>query len=171
MGVVLLGYRGSGKTSVGVKLADKLWAEFVDTDAEIVRRARLTIREIFEQQGEPAFRDLESAVLLDVLSRETDVIALGGGMVLREQNRAALRASAHSRVYLKCDIKELHTRIHGDPQTADTRPALTHLGGGIEEIQTLMDIREPLYRECSTAELDVTNLSVDEVVQRLGRLI
>lgn len=171
MGVVLLGYRGSGKTSVGVKLADKLWAEFVDTDAEIVRRAGKTIREIFETQGEPAFRDLESAVLLDVLKRESDVIALGGGMVLREANRTALKTSPHSRVYLKCDVHELHTRIHGDPRTAESRPALTHLGGGVEEIQTLMNIREPLYRECSTAELDVTNLSVDEVVQRLGRLI
>lgn len=171
MGVVLLGYRGSGKTSVGVKLADKLWAEFVDTDAEIVRRAGKTIREIFESQGEPAFRDLETAVLLEVLQRENDVIALGGGVVLREENRAALKASRYSRVYLRCDPQELNTRIHGDPKTADSRPALTQLGGGLEEIQSLLAAREPLYRECCTAELDVTNLNVDEVVQRLGRLI
>lgn len=171
MGVVLLGYRGSGKTTVGLKLADRLWCEFVDTDQEIVRRAGKSIKDIFEQDGEPAFRDLESQVLADMLKRESDVISCGGGVILRETNRELLKNSAHSRIYLRCEPDVLHRRIHADPTTAASRPALTNLGGGIEEIRTLMNQREPLYREVMTAELEVTNLDIDEVVVRVTKLV
>ena len=171
MGVVLLGYRGSGKTTVGRKLADRLWCEFVDTDEEIVKRTRKSIKEIFEQDGEAAFRDLESSVLVDVLKRESDVISCGGGIVLREANRVALKNSPHSRVYLRCEPDVLHQRIHSDPATAQNRPALTQLGGGIEEIRALLEAREPLYREVMTTELEVTNLDIDEVVIRVTKLV
>lgn len=171
MGVVLLGYRGSGKTTVGLKLADRLWCEFVDTDQEIVRRAGKSIKDIFEQDGEPAFRDLESQVLADVLKRESDVISCGGGVILREANRELLKNSGHSRIYLRCEPDVLHQRIHSDHTTAATRPALTNLGGGIEEIRTLMAQREPLYREVMTAELEVTYLDIDEVVVRVTKLV
>lgn len=171
MGVVLLGYRGSGKTTVGRKLADRLWCEFVDTDEEIVKRTRKSIKEIFEQDGEAAFRDVESSVLADVLRRESDVISCGGGIVLREANRAALMNSPHSRVYLRCEPDVLHQRIHSDPATAQNRPALTQLGGGIEEIRALLEAREPLYREVMTTELEVTNLDIDEVVIRVTKLV
>jgi shikimate kinase len=171
MGVVLLGYRGSGKTTVGLKLADRLWCEFVDTDQEIVRRAGKSIKDIFAQDGEALFRDLESQVLADVLKRESDVISCGGGVVLRESNRELLRNSQHSRVYLRCEPEVLHKRIESDPTTAATRPALTSLGGGIEEIRTLMQQREPLYREVMTTELEVTNLDIDEVVVRVTKLV
>ncbi len=171
MGVVLLGYRGSGKTTVGRKLADRLWCEFVDTDEEVVRRAKKSIKDIFAQDGEAAFRDLESAVLADVLKRGSDVISCGGGIVLREANRAAMLASSHSRVYLRCEPEALHQRIHADPATAQSRPALTALGGGIDEIRSLLEQREPLYREVMTAELEVTNLDVDEVVVRITKLV
>lgn len=171
MGVVLLGYRGSGKTTVGRKLADRMWCEFVDADEELVRRAGKSIKEIFEQHGEPAFRDLESAVLADLLKRESHVISLGGGAVLREPNRRLLTISPHSRIYLKCDPQVLLTRIASDPGTASARPALTSLGGGLDEITSLLAQREPLYREVATAELDVTNLDVDEVVVRVAKLV
>jgi shikimate kinase len=171
MGVVLLGYRGSGKTTVGRKLADRLWCEFVDTDEEIVRRAGKSIREIFAEQGEAAFRELESQVVLDALKREGDVISLGGGAILRDENREALAASQHSRIYLRCDPDMLHRRIQNDAATTASRPALTALGGGIDEIKQLLATREPLYRAVATAELDVTNLDPDEAMVRVTKLI
>ena len=171
MGIALIGYRGSGKTSVGRRLAERRGFAFVDADAELVRRAGRSIRDIFEQQGEGAFRDLESAVLDDVLKLPAAILSLGGGVILREANRKRLIESGLARVYLRADAQTLHDRIHADPATAANRPALTHLGGGVEEIQTLLAAREPLYREVATHELDVTGLTVDEVVRRLDVMI
>jgi shikimate kinase len=171
MGIVLIGYRGSGKTSVGRKLADRLWQDFVDTDELVVRRAGKTIKDIFEQDGEPAFRDHESAVVAEVAKLGDAVISLGGGAILREANRTALKAAGHKIIYLKCDPKVLHDRIHADLDTAANRPALTALGGTLAEIEQVLATREPLYRDTMTAELDVTNLSVEEAVVYVVRLL
>jgi len=171
MGVVLLGYRGSGKTSVGRALAERLWSSFVDTDELIVKSAGRSICEIFESAGESGFRELETRALREALASPNDVVAIGGGAVLRAENRAMLKADARKRVYLRCDPEELLRRIESDAGTADNRPALTSLGGGIEEVKRLLAEREPLYREVMTGELDVTRLSLDEVVVYLTRLM
>lgn len=171
MSIVLIGYRGSGKTTVGRKLADQLWQTFVDVDDLITARAGKTIKDIFEQEGEPAFRDIESDIVREVSAQPEQVIGLGGGSLLREQNRNALRTAGHKLIYLRCDVEELHRRIHADAQTAATRPSLTNLGGGIEEIRKLLAEREPIYREMMHAELDVTHLTPEEAVVRLVRLL
>jgi shikimate kinase len=170
MGVILLGYRGSGKTTVGRKLADRLWLKFVDTDDLIVASAKKSIREIFEQQGESHFRDLEVRAVRDAVGRADHVIALGGGAVLREENRALLKSLEVKRIYLRCEPQVLLRRIQSDASTAANRPALTDLGGGIEEIARLLAIREPLYREVMSSELEVTNLSVDEALVYLAKM-
>jgi shikimate kinase len=164
--MILLGYRGSGKTTIGKCLAEMMQLPFVDTDDLIVAMAGQSIRDIFEQKGESHFRDLESLAVREACGRSA-IIALGGGAVLREENRNALVASSHRRVYLRCDAQVLHDRIHADPRTAQSRPSLTHLGGGIEEIRVLLAIREPVYRAVMTEELDVTNLSVQEAATKL----
>jgi shikimate kinase len=171
MSIVLIGYRGSGKSSLGRKLADRLWQPFVDSDEEIVKRAGKSIREIFEQDGEPAFRDLEAAVVRDLTGRAEHVISLGGGAVLRPENREAIKAGGHTVLYLRCDPRELHKRIAADDATAANRPSLTSFGGNLAEIEKLLADREPIYRETMTAELDVTNLSLDEALVRLARMI
>src|SRR5438552_4248605 len=158
MNVVLIGYRGSGKTTVGQKLADRLWLSFVDTDEMITRAAGKMIREIFEQDGEGKFRELEIAAIREACGRKDHVIALGGGAVLRQENRDLLKQAGHKIVYLRCDPQVLLQRIASDPETGSMRPDLTHLGGGIEEIRHLLAQREPLYREIMNFELDVTNL-------------
>jgi shikimate kinase len=170
MSVVLIGYRGSGKTTVGKRLADRLWQPFVDTDELVVRKAGKSIREIFEKEGEPAFRDLESTVVRDALMLQEHVISLGGGALLREENRAALKASGHKVVYLKCEPEELHKRIAADPETAAARPNLT-AAGGLEEVKELLAVREPTYRAAMTAELDVTHLSPQDAVVYIVRLL
>jgi shikimate kinase len=171
MSVILIGYRGSGKTTIGRKLADRLWQSFVDTDELIVRRAGKSIKEIFDQQGEPAFRDLESAVLKEALLLEDHVIALGGGAVLRDENRLAIQSSGHRVIYLKCDPQTLAQRIAADPNTAASRPALSPAGSSADEVHQLLAQREPLYRATMHAELDVTHLSPDDAVVYLVRMM
>lgn len=171
MSVILIGPRGSGKTTVGKRLADSLWLKFVDADDLIVAAAGKTIREIFQQQGGQHFRDLETDALKKVCATPDHVIALGGGAVIREQNRALIKNSGFKCIYLRCDPEVLLKRIQGDPLTAANRPNLTAYAGGIEEIRALLAQREPWYREVMTAELDVTNLSTDEAVVYLTRLM
>jgi shikimate kinase len=166
--MILLGYRGSGKTTIGRRLAEQLQMPFIDTDDLITAMADRSIREIFEQKGEAYFRDLESQAVHEVCGKDA-IIALGGGAVMREQNRSRLISSSHRRVYLRCGAQALHDRIHADPRTAATRPSLTHLGGGIEEIRALLAIREPLYRWVMTDELDVTSLSTAQAAGQLAK--
>jgi shikimate kinase len=167
MGVVLIGYRGSGKTTVGRQFAARLGRPFVDADDLIVARARKTIREIFEQDGETVFRDHESAVLKEIATSWDHVLSLGGGALERPENRELLTMGKHRVVYLRCDAQELLRRINSDAQTAAMRPALTRLGGGIEEINALLARREPMYRSVMTDEIDVTHLSPAQVVDRI----
>jgi shikimate kinase len=171
MSVFLIGYRGCGKTTIGRKLADRLWHSFVDVDERIVERAGKSIKEIFEQDGEPAFRDLESAVLRDVSQLEEHVIALGGGTMQRQENHQLVARPGHKVIYLRCDPEVLLTRIRSDHATAAARPNLTALGGGLEEIKALLSVREPVYRSAMTGELDVTHLTPDEAVVYIARMI
>ncbi len=133
MNIVLIGYRGSGKTTLGRKLADKLWLKFIDTDVLISERAGTTIAAIFASRGEAAFRDLESAVITEVAARDGQVIALGGGAILRPENLAALRQNKNARIiYLYATPETLAQRIANDPNTAANRPPLTSAGGATD---------------------------------------
>ena len=170
MSIVLIGYRGSGKTTIGRRLADRLWQPFVDVDDLIVKKAGKNIKRIFEEDGEPAFRDLETQAVKDACKLTEHVIGFGGGTLGREENRTVLRESGHKIIYLKCEPAELLRRIQADPQTAETRPNLTALGGGIEEIQAMLAEREPLYRQVMHAELDITHLRPEDAVVYIVRL-
>jgi shikimate kinase len=168
---VLIGYRGSGKSTIGARLADRLWQKFVDTDQLVVKKAEKSIAQIFADDGEARFRQLEIEAVREALAMEEHVVSLGGGAVMREENRAALRAGNHRVIYLKCDPKELVRRIESDPATAAARPPLTAHGGGIEEISKVLAEREPVYRQVMHAELDVTNLTPEEAVVYITRMI
>src|SRR5215218_3962783 len=122
MSIVLIGYRGSGKTTIGQKLADRLWQKLVDTDKLVVEKAGRNIKDIFELQGEERFRDLESEAVKEVMARKDVVISMGGGAVLREENREAIEASGHKVIYLRCLPEVLHERIQADTATAAMRP-------------------------------------------------
>ena len=171
MSIVLIGSRGSGKSTIGRKLADRLWQSFVDVDEQIVRRAGKTIRDIFEQDGEERFRQLESEIIREAALMPEQVIALGGGSLMRDENRKALKDAGHKLIYLRCEPGELARRIKADPNSAATRPNLTPYGGDVREIELLLVQREPVYRECMRAELDVTNLTTDDAVVHIVRLV
>lgn len=172
MSLLLIGYRGSGKTTLGRALARRLGWPFVDLDQRIVERAGLSIRRIFEQHGEPHFRQLETAALVEALRLKDHVLSLGGGAVLAEVNQRAIADAGYPVIYLRADADELHRRITADPTTAEQRPGLTHLGGSVDEIRHLLQIREPIYRQVMTMELDVQGMPierlVDDVLSRLG---
>jgi shikimate kinase len=163
MVVTLIGYRGSGKTAVAKPLARRLGWDWIDADDEIERRAARTIREIFAQDGEPAFRALECQVMAELLARDRLVIAAGGGAVLDPDTRREMSAAGPV-VWLQADAGILYDRICSDPKTAARRPSLS-AGGGRLEIETLLAQREPLYRECATLIVDTGPLGVDEVVE------
>lgn len=152
MNILLIGYRGSGKTTVAQELARRMGCPWLDADVELEKRAGKSIKQIFAESGELAFRDLESAVVADLASRERHIIALGGGAILREQNRQALAGQGFV-VWLQASPETLFARISADPTTGERRPNLT-AGGGLEEIRTLLDQRTPLYRQCADLVVD-----------------
>lgn len=172
MTIVLIGLRGSGKTTTGRRLADNLWLPFVDLDERIVKNAGRSIREIFESDGEATFRALESQALGEVFAEKGEqIIALGGGAPLAEENRQMLSASGAKIIYLRCQPAELHRRIQADPVTQENRPHLTPYAGGVKEIEHLLAVREPIYRQCMTTELDVTNLTPQEAAVYIVKLL
>ena len=148
--ISLVGPRGSGKSTVGRLLADRLGCDFADSDTGIERRAGRSIREIFADDGEPAFRELEAEAIAAQLGRPPLVLATGGGAVLNADTRRRLSAAGPV-VYLRADPATLHARTAGDPN----RPPLTDLPAAEEIAQVLAD-RDPLYREVADAVVDAT---------------
>jgi shikimate kinase len=169
MNIVLIGYRGTGKTSVAQRIALRLGWSWVDADVEVELAAGKSIAAIFADDGEPRFRDLEATVLPRLLGRDRHVLALGGGVVLREANRRLLGDAANV-VWLTAKAETVFNRINADPVTAAQRPNLT-AAGGLPEIVELLAFREPLYRECADVEVDTENKTIDEVAgEILSRL-
>jgi len=171
MNVILVGYRGSGKSELGRRLAEHLWLDFADTDDEICRRFDgRTIAEIWQVFGEPAFRETEVAVARELCARDGLVIALGGGTVMQPRAREAIAAAENTkRIYLACEADELNRRIQGDTATTVHRPNLTQHGGGVEEIQSLLTERDPIYRELADSVLEVTYTDLDQATDQLLR--
>jgi shikimate kinase len=164
--IFLIGYRGSGKTTVARALAGVLGWEWVDADAELERRAGKSIQQIFAESGEGAFRDLESAVVADLARRDRHVIALGGGAPVRDENRRAL-AGRGQVVWLKASPETLHARIAADPTTGARRPNLTGQGG-LAEIRQLLAEREPIYRACADLVLDAEAHAPDNIAAQIA---
>ena len=149
----LVGPRASGKSTVGQIVADRLGWAFVDADEEMERRTGRRVSDIFRAGGEPAFRELESAVLGDLSERTNTVIATGGGVVLRPANRVLLRTGFVARLVAPADV--LWQRMSTDPNTVARRPNLTALGG-VEEVAVVLAEREPLYAAVADVTADAT---------------
>lgn len=173
MNIVLFGYRGCGKSTIGRLVAESLEMTFVDTDPLICEHfAGLTIREIWQQHGEPAFRNAECLITTQCLAADNQVIALGGGTVIQPDARKALAQADHAvKCFIDCPLQELARRVHGDAKTHDQRPNLTGLGGGIDEIRTVLQQRLPIYRACADHVITVTEAPPAENAQRIIDLI
>ena len=164
----LIGYRGTGKTTVARHLALRLGWDWVDADVEIELRAGKSIRAIFEDDGEPAFRDLETTIITELAGRDRLVVAAGGGAILRPQNRQALAAGG-PRVWLAASPATIQARIEADETTRQRRPSL--IGGTtlVEEIERLLAVRLPLYRESASLEIDTEGKTPAEIAAEIAQ--
>ncbi len=176
--ITLIGYRGTGKTTIARPLAERLGWSAIDADVELERRAGRSIREIFASDGEPEFRRRERETLCDLLQQDRLVIAAGGGAILNPQTRTDFRAAGPV-VWLKASVDTIEYRLHGDASTRERRPNLTS-SGGRAEIEQMLAFREPLYRECATlivetdrplpGDCDAPTVArlVDFIIEQLG---
>ena len=158
--IVLIGFMGSGKSTVGKVLAPRLGKKFVDLDHMIVERAGRSIPDIFATDGEAAFRQLESQVLADVLAHSNQVISTGGGAVLAEANRQLMRENGLV-IWLRTDVDVLIQRMQYDT----TRPLLQ--GDAKANITRILEERREAYN-FATLEIDTGRLSVEEAVQAVA---
>ena len=162
--IVLVGMMGSGKTTVGRMLAARLSRPLLDSDEIIEQREGRTVRDIFSHDGEEAFRTIESEVLKESLaSPGPSVIAAAGGVVLRPENRRALKESGARVVWLRADPAILAIRVKGGPH----RPLLDDDPAGT--LLRMYEQREPLYREVADAIVTVDGRSVGDVVEAVLR--
>jgi shikimate kinase len=161
MNLLLIGYRGTGKTTVARLLAERLGWSWLDADEALECRAGKSIAAIFAEGGEGAFRNLEREVLAELVQRDRHVLALGGGVILRPENRELIKRAGMV-VWLTADAETIHARIAADATTSERRPNLT-AGGGIEEVRKLLAQREPFYRECADVLIDTAERTPSEV--------
>ena len=160
--VILIGFMGAGKTSVGQALAKASGRPLLDTDSLIEEEASMTISQIFAVQGEQAFRETESRVIARLLDQTHGaVISTGGGLPLRQENRERLRQLG-TVVFLRVKPETVLERLKGDT----TRPLLQ--GGDVEEkVQDLLTYRDPLYEQAAHQVVDVDERTVEEIVRIL----
>lgn len=167
MNIVLIGYRGAGKSTVARHLALELAWDWVDADVEIELRAGKSIAAIFADDGEACFRDCESSVLAELVTRERTVIAAGGGAVLRAENRRLLKRSGQV-IWLRAAPSTILSRIDADVTTASRRPRLT-MSSSEAEVPRLLVEREPLYRECADLEVVTESKTPAEIAGEIVR--
>ena len=159
--IVLIGLPGSGKSSVGRRLARKLDLPFIDADAAIEQRVGISIRDYFERNGEPAFRDVEQVVLQELLTVQSTVLATGGGAVLRDVNREVLHRDGYV-IYLRSSPEDLLTRLRHD-----TKRPLLQVADPLSRLRDLHALRDPLYREIAHAVIDTGRPSVAGLVHTI----
>lgn len=160
--IILTGFMGSGKTSVGLKLSYKLQTPVEDTDKLIEQREERSISEIFAQEGEAYFRELETALLKEISERAyARIISVGGGTPVRVENRRLLKQCGMV-VYLRIQPETVYERLKNDT----TRPLL-QCENPLEKIRSLMKARAVAYEECADVIVDVDECSAEEIVEQV----
>ena len=166
--LVLVGCRGTGKSTVGRILAGRLGLPFADADVELEAIVGRPIPAIFAEQGEAAFRDWEERVLLDLSTRPGTIVATGGGVVLREANRRLMRSFGFV-AWLSADPEVLAGRLRADPVGLANRPSLTG-AGTLGEIARVLEERTPLYREVADAIVDTSRRTPAQTAEAILEL-
>lgn len=164
--IILEGFMGCGKSTIGIKLSYQLRLTLIDTDKWIERRQKMPITEIFAKQGEAAFREMETECIRELLTTaEHQVISLGGGLPMKQENRELL-GKLGKVFYLKVTPEAVYERIGGDT----TRPLL-QVENPLERITKLLTERDALYRECADYVLDTSGKSPEEVLLQIREQI
>ncbi|PKM96165.1 MAG: shikimate kinase [Firmicutes bacterium HGW-Firmicutes-1] len=163
--VILIGFMGSGKSTIGKILAQRLEVNWMDMDIEIEKGEGTSIQEIFELKGEEYFRQLETEYLKNLLNKESSIISTGGGIVLREENRILLKEIG-TVVFLHTDSTQIIQNLKDDTK----RPLLK--GDNVEEkIVKLLDERESSYLNAANIIIQTTGKSIDNVVDEIISLL
>jgi len=168
MKVYLIGYRGSGKTTVGRLLSEQLGWAFIDTDAEIESSAGIEIRKLFEESGEETFRQLETKAIQNTIDLKQTVISLGGGACQKQENQELINRPGSNAIWLTGDAETLWQRISDDGIANEKRPNLTGLEG-LEEVKQLLDRRHENYAACADYKIDTRELPPDQVAAEIAK--
>ena len=160
--IALIGFMGTGKTAVGKVLAERLDKEFVELDSLIEQKAGKTIPEIFNQDGEVTFRELEIEVTREVAERKNTVIACGGGVVLNEINIERLRKECII-VYLTASPRVILKRTLSNE---NERPLL-EVSNKAQRIQELLRFRKPFYERAADIKIDTSKLDISSAVEQI----
>ena len=167
MNIVLFGFMGVGKTTIGRLLSEEIGYKFIDVDEEITSTTGRQIKTIFELEGEAAFREIEKHVIKDISGGDQLVIACGGGAVLDSENVDNLKRNSKL-VLLTADIDEIMTRTNND----DSRPLLNALDRR-EKAESILRHRMPLYLELADESVDTTGKTprrvVKEIIKKMGK--
>lgn len=167
MNIFLIGYRCTGKTSVGKSLAKTLGLTFIDADLELVKEHGMTIKEIVLKKGWEDFRKKESAVIKRVCTLDKHVVATGGGAILDNENVRHMKDSGKL-IWLKATPETITQRILQDKNTEDLRPALTSKGL-LEEIEETLLNRRPYYENAMDFFVDTDKMGIDDICRTIIR--
>lgn len=161
--IILIGFMGSGKTSIGIKLSYQLKRTMIDTDKWIEQKQKRTVSEIFAENGEEAFRIMETDCLKELLrTADKQIVSVGGGLPMKKENHALLKELG-TVFYLKATPETVYERLKSDT----TRPLL-QVKDPKERIRTLLERRAPVYKACADIVLDVSDKSFDEILEQIG---
>ena len=162
MNIVLIGYRGTGKSTVGKILAKKLKRLLIPVDDLIVKKVGMSIPEIVEKHGWDYFRDIESNVTKELSNQDNCIIDCGGGVILRDENVENLKQNGKC-FLLKAEIDTIISRIQGDAN----RPALKEGMSFREEQEKVLRERNPKYKAAADVEIDTSILSIEQAVEKI----
>jgi len=165
--LTLIGYRGTGKSTVAALLADRLGCGMCDADLLLEERVGCSIGALIGARGEAAFRDLEEAVLADAVEACAGVLSTGGGVVLRPANRLALRRHGRPVVWLDARADVVRGRLAADSGTALRRPGLTG-PDPLAEVDAALTVRLPLYAACADLRVDTSAATPQAVAETVA---
>jgi shikimate kinase len=167
--VILIGYRGTGKTSVGRLLAAKLGRPFLDSDELIKASSGKSVREMVAEKGWSFFRREEKRVVAELAANDDCVVALGGGAVLDEENVRNLKPKGFL-IWLTAGAQTIVGRLNGDGKSFEQRPPLAGKDPD-EETRSLLKAREPLYAKIADCRVDTSDLSIEEAAAEVFRIL
>jgi len=165
MNIVLIGFRGTGKSTVGKLLANRLKRDFIDTDEYIESTTGKTIKDIFEEEGEESFRKTEAETIAKLSRMDNKIISAGGGVVLRDENVKSLKSNGFL-ILLEATPEIIHDRIRQDEKTTQQRPSLTNRNS-FDEIKHLIDKRQPFYENAANYTINTSYVSCEDIVEEI----
>lgn len=165
LNIVLIGYRATGKTTVGQQIARSLHREFVDLDQVLEQEAGETIAELVAREGWPEFRRREKELVARFAAQSGMVLAPGGGVVTDPENVSCLKQNGLI-IWLTAEPEVIQTRLSQDKAEVDSRPALTS-GHTVAEVEEVLKARQPLYQAAAEVVISTSTASIEQVAGQI----